>query len=117
VDLFFLGDEELVTAFRLIGIDGMTVKDADEAVAVFRRITEGTDAASDVELPSSFSGADSCQILIMTEETADWLGEYMINWQLSGLYPLLVEIPGIAGKLPGRKTLVDAIREAIGIRV
>jgi len=117
VDLFFLGDEELVTAFRLIGIDGTAVKDAGEAVAVFRRITEGADDASAVSMPSPFPAANSCQILIMTEETADWLGDYMINWQLSGHYPLLVEIPGIAGRLPGRKTLVDAIREAIGIRV
>ena len=112
-----MGDEELVTAFRLIGIGGAAVKDADEAVAVFRRITEGADAASDVDLPSSASDASNCQILIMTEETADWLGDHMINWQLSGHYPLLVEIPGIAGRLPGRKTLVDAIREAIGIHV
>ena len=112
-----MGDEELVTAFRLIGIGGIAVKDAEEAVAVFRHITEGINAASDIELPSSVPNANSCQILIMTEETADWLGEHMINWQLSGHYPLLVEIPGIAGRLPGRKTLVDAIREAIGIHV
>ena len=117
MDLFFLGDEELVTAFRLIGIGGSAVKDPDEAVAVFRRITEGADFAPSVDLPSSVSDANNCQILIMTEETADWLGDYVINWQLSGHYPLLVEIPGIAGRLPGRKTLVDAIREAIGIHV
>jgi V/A-type H+-transporting ATPase subunit F len=41
----------------------------------------------------------------------------MVNWQLSGRYPLLVEIPGIGGRLEGRKTLVDAIREAIGIHI
>jgi len=117
MDLFFIGDEELVTAFRLIGIEGITVKDANEAVAVFRRITEGAHDAPDIELPSSIPEANSCQILIMTEETADWLGEHMINWQLSGHYPLLVEIPGIAGRLQGRKTLVDAIREAIGLHV
>jgi len=116
MDLYFLGDEELVTAFRLIGIDGIVVKDADEAVAVFRRITEGEETP-DAELPPSVPGANSCQILIMTEETADWLGDYTVNWQLSGHYPLLVEIPGIAGRLQGRKTLVDAIREAIGIHV
>jgi len=112
-----LGDEELVTAFRLIGINGVSVKDADEAAAVFRRITEGADDVSDPELLASVPGANNCQILIMTEETSDWLGDLMINWQLSGNYPLLVEIPGIAGRLPGRKTLVDAIREAIGLHV
>jgi V/A-type H+-transporting ATPase subunit F len=106
VDYYFLGDEELVTAFRFIGIEGMAVKDQQEAVDVFTRITEGKG-----------ENTDSCRVLIMTEETAAWLGENMINWQLSGRYPLLVEIPGISGKHLARKTLVEQIREAIGIHV
>ena len=117
MDYFFLGDEELVTAFRFIGIEGIAVKDPDEAVAVFRKITERYDERGDIDLPACVSDEDGCQVLILTEETADWLGEYMIIWQLSGNYPLLVEIPGISGRLPDRKTLVDAIREAIGIHV
>jgi vacuolar-type H+-ATPase subunit F/Vma7 len=56
-------------------------------------------------------------VLILTEETAEWLGDYMINWQISGRYPLIVEIPGISGRHIDRKTLVDLIREAIGIHV
>ncbi|MCL2804511.1 MAG: V-type ATP synthase subunit F [Treponema sp.] len=101
MDYFFLGDEELVTAFKFIGINGIAVKDANEAAAEFKKITE----------------AAECRILLLTEETADWLGSDMTDWQLSGNYPLLVEIPGISGRLTGRKTLVEAIREAIGIRV
>jgi len=117
VDFYFLGDEELVTAFRFIGIEGMAVRDSDQAVAAFRRITEGFNETAGIVLPDSVPGTDSCQVLILTEETADWLGDYMIDWQLSGKYPLLVEIPGINGRLEGRKTLVDSIREAIGIHV
>jgi len=105
MDYFFLGDEELVTAFRFIGIDGIAVKDQQHAVDVFKGITEKT------------KDEPHCHVLLLTEETADWLGDYMIEWQLSGNYPLLVEIPGISGRLPDRKTLVEAIREAIGIRV
>jgi len=114
VDYFFLGDEELVTAFRFIGIDGLAVRDSEEAIAVFRKITEGLDGGS-TEKQTPDTG--DCQVLIITEETADWLGDYMINWQISGNYPLLVEIPGISGRLSDRKTLVDLIREAIGIHV
>jgi len=51
-------------------------------------------------------------VLIVTEEVADWLGDDLTAWQLSGKYPLVVDIPGLMGKLEGRKTLVDAIREA-----
>ena len=46
-----------------------------------------------------------------------FLGEELVRWQLSGRFPLIVEIPGLAGHPEGRKTLVDAIREAIGIHV
>jgi len=105
VDYFFLGDEELVTAFRFIGIGGTAVKDPEEAIEVFKKIT------------MEKNEEEKCQVLILTEETADWLGEEMINWQLSGEYPLLAEIPGFAGRLPERKTLVEAIWEAVGVHV
>jgi V/A-type H+-transporting ATPase subunit F len=68
-------------------------------------------------LPDILHFADNCRVLLMTEEVAGWLDELLVNWQISGRYPLIVEIPGIVGRLPGRKTLVDAIREAIGIHV
>jgi vacuolar-type H+-ATPase subunit F/Vma7 len=103
MEFYFIGDEELVTAFRFIGIEGMPVKSVNEAVEVFKNITEGD--------------LLHCQVLILTEETAEWLGDYMINWQISGRYPLIVEIPGISGRHIDRKTLVDLIREAIGIHV
>ena len=120
MEYFFLGETELVIAFRFIGIEGMAVNTSGEAIAAFRKITENdadivlsVNRAEEVRLPS----ADNCHILIMTEEVAVWLGDLLDDWQLSGRYPLLVEIPGIAGKMSGRKTLVDTIREAIGIHV
>lgn len=104
MDYFFLGDAELVTAFRFVGIDGLVVNSAIGAQEAFSRIT-GT--------PQH----ESCQVLILTEEVADWLGDMLIKWQLMDRYPLVVEMPGFMGRLPGRKTLVDSIREAIGVRV
>jgi len=106
MDYFFLGDEELVTAFRFVGIKGSSVRDAEDARNAFHKMTESYDPVS-----------ESCRILIITEEVADWLGDILIQWQLSDRYPLIVEIPGFLGRLPGRKTLVDSIREAIGVHV
>jgi V/A-type H+-transporting ATPase subunit F len=113
VDYFFIGDEELVTAFRFVGINGEAVADAGHARSVFLKITQGWDETAGTVLPNS----ESCRVLIMTEEAADWLGDELTQWQLSGRYPLVVEVPGTMGKLEGRKSLVDSIREAIGIRV
>jgi V/A-type H+-transporting ATPase subunit F len=117
VDYYFIGDPELVTGFRFIGIEGTAVRDAAEAASVFRRITEGWLEEAGAALPVSLPGAEGCRVLIVTEEVAVWLDELLINWQVSGHYPLIVEIPGITGRLTDRKTLVDSIREAIGIHV
>jgi hypothetical protein len=65
----------------------------------------------------NYKAADETAEKFMTEETADWLGKLLIDWQLEGRYPLIAEIPGIMGRLAGRKTLVDSIREAIGLHV
>jgi V/A-type H+-transporting ATPase subunit F len=117
VDYFFIGDPELLTAFRFVGIGGIPAGDADEAKAAFLRITRGRDETAGAVLPDAMSGAGDCRVLIITEEVADWLGDILIDWQLADQYPLVVEIPGIMGRLEGRKTLVDSIREAIGIHV
>ena len=117
MDYYIIGDSELVTAFRFIGIEGTALRDAAQAVSIFRRITEGWVEEAGAVLPGSIPDAENCRVLIMTEETADWLGELLINWQLSGRYPLVVEIPGLMGRLAGRKTLVDSIREAVGLHV
>lgn len=117
MDYFFLGDAELVTAFRFIGIEGAVADNAAQAVSVFRRITEGWNESAGAALPDSLQSGDNCKVLIITEETADWLGDLLVNWQMEGRYPLIVEIPGIMGRLPDRKSLVDSIREAIGLHV
>ncbi|GHV85645.1 hypothetical protein AGMMS50230_12530 [Spirochaetia bacterium] len=114
MDYFFIGDPELVTAFRFVGIRGQAVSGGEEALAVFKKLTRSWDETAGTILP----GEDlSCRVLIVTEETADWLGETLTGWQLTGSYPLVVEIPGTMGRVPGRKTLVDSIREAIGVHV
>lgn len=116
MDYFFIGEAELATAFRFIGIDGMDVSDARECLDAFRRVTRGGLLASGAILPDADMGS-GVRVLILTEEAADSLGTELSEWQLTGRFPLVVEIPGLQGRLKGRKTLVDDIREAIGIRV
>ena len=117
MDYFFIGDPELVTAFGFIGIGGAPVRSSEDARSAFLRVTQGWDETAGTVLPSAMPGAENCRVLIVTEEAADWVGDELTQWQLSGRYPLVVEIPGLLGRLEGRKTLVDAIREAIGVHV
>ncbi|MDR1238826.1 MAG: ATPase V [Treponema sp.] len=115
MDFFFIGEPELVTAFRFVGVKGAGVVNAEGARVQFRRITEGWDETTGMALPRG--RAERCRVLILTQEVAEWVDDLVVNWQLSGSYPLIVEIPGTMGRQPGRKTLMDSIREAIGVRV
>jgi V/A-type H+-transporting ATPase subunit F len=117
MDYYFIGDAELVTAFRFIGVEGTAASNAETARAAFLRITQSIDETVGMALPSLQAGSEGCRVLILTEEAADWLDEDLTQWQLSGKYPLIVELPGTMGRQPGRKSLVDSIREAVGVRV
>jgi vacuolar-type H+-ATPase subunit F/Vma7 len=118
---FFIGESELATAFRFVGVGGAPVSTVKEAQAAFRRATTGWVEEAGTVLPARDSiewpEASSCRVLVITEEVADGLGSELSDWQLSGRYPLVVELPGLMGRIEGRKTLVDSIREAIGVRV
>ncbi len=125
MQFFFIGESELVTAFRFVGVPGVAVNDPRESLAVFRRVTRGLVEEAGVALPDAASSVAGIQaddgvgtrVLIISEEVADSLGQELADWQLSGEYPLVVELPGLQGRIEGRKTLVDSIRDAIGIRV
>ena len=108
----------MATAFRFVGVGGIAVSDPKESMAAFKRITRGWVEEAGAVLPdTNLPSASELRVLILTEEVADSLGTELADWQISGNYPLVVEIPGLQGRLAGRKTLVDAIRQAIGVRV
>ena len=90
MEYFVIGERELVLAFALVGVNG--------CVAV--NVVGGRP-----------------KILILTEEITEMLENEVLEWQMNGSYPLIVEIPGLQGHLEGKKTLTDSIREAIGIHV
>ncbi|MDR1933116.1 MAG: ATPase V [Spirochaetales bacterium] len=101
MDFFVLGEEEIIIGFNVVGIQGRLVTTRDEALEGFRYA---------LSLPQ-------LKILILTEEAASLIGEEVTEWNMSGKFPLLVEIPGIQGRMEGKKTLVQSIREAVGISV
>ena len=73
----------------------------DEALEAFRRVT----------------GAGDVLVLIITEQISAMIAAEVMDWQFNGSYPLIVEIPGIEGHLENRKSLIDSIREAVGVHV
>jgi len=101
VEYFVIGGEEIVIGFSFVGVRGVVVNNREEALEEFEKAVN-----SGVIL-----------VLIITEGVSMLIEDKVSEWQLKGSYPLLVEIPGITGHIEGRKTLLDSIKEAIGISV
>lgn len=111
MNYFVIGERELVLGFNLAGVQGQAVSNRQDALDSFNLHTgqvSSVRAAVESERPD---------ILILTEDVADMLSAEVQSWQMKGKSPLIVEIPGLNGHIPGRKTLTDSIREAVGINV
>ncbi|MCR5494138.1 MAG: V-type ATP synthase subunit F [Treponema sp.] len=107
---YIIGDREIVLAFRLTGVSGTVAETREKVLEAFNRVTgRGGAFASPVE--------DVPKVLILTEEAAALIEEEEFEWQKKGKFPLIVEIPSLNGSVSGKKTLTDAIREAIGVQI
>jgi V/A-type H+-transporting ATPase subunit F len=111
-DFFVVAEEEIVLAFRMVGVDGRAASGREEALDAFRFAT-GT-AADPSGRPYKSRGV---KVLILTEDVADALESEALEWQLSGGFPLIVEIPSQGRPRPGRKSLVALVREAVGVGI
>lgn len=111
MEYFVIGESELVTGFALVGVKGQAALNKQEALDAFKKMTGQSSSVS------SLTAQNRPKVLIVTEDVADMLQEEILAWQMKGTAPLIVEIPGLQGHLAGRKTLTDAIREAVGIQV
>ena len=113
---FVIGEREIILAFGLVGVQGAVAVNRTEALDAFNRVTGRVSVTAphgETVIPSD----DRPMILILTEDVSVMLEDEVLQWQMSGKYPLIVEIPGIHGKIAGKKSLTDSIREAIGISV
>jgi vacuolar-type H+-ATPase subunit F/Vma7 len=98
---YVLGGEEVVIGFRFVGVPGTAVTTVDQAREAFRSVTT----------------SGNVMVLVLTEQVSTLIPREVMEWQLRGDYPLIVEIPGIEGHLENRTSLIDSIREAVGLHV
>jgi vacuolar-type H+-ATPase subunit F/Vma7 len=111
-DFFVVAEEEIVLAFKMVGVDGRAVAGREESLDAFKYATgRGFDPSG---RPYKGIGA---KVLILTEEVADILEAEALAWQLEGGFPLIVEIPSQGRPKTGRKGLVDLVREAVGVGI
>lgn len=98
---YCIGDEDTVRGFRLAGVDGQIVSSNEEAATALK----------------SAVGQRDIGVVIITDAVAADIRAQVDTIRLEREQPLLVEIPGPAGPIPGRKTLRQLVQEAVGIRI
>lgn len=96
-----IADEDTVRGFRLAGIEGVAVDTAAEAEQAVRRAAVNPDIG----------------ILILTDLVAAEIRPLVDDIRVNRSRPLITEIPGPDGPMPGRKTLRQLVQEAVGIRL
>lgn len=98
---FCVADEDTVRGFRLAGVEGEAVAAAAEAERAIRHAVRQPDLG----------------ILILTDAVAADVRELVDDIRMNRDRPLIVEVPGPEGPMPGRKTLRQLVQEAVGIRI
>ncbi len=107
MSFYTIGSREFVLAFKLTGLDGTVAETREEVLEAFNRFTGKADIPVE-NLP---------RILILTEDAARLIEKEEFEWQKTGKYPLIVEVPGLNGKAKDKKSLSEAIRQAVGINI
>ena len=102
MEFYVIAEEEIVIGFRFVGVDGAVAGSPDQAREAFR---------------AAIDPGRAVRVLILSEEVSSMIESDVLDWQASGEYPLIVEVPGLHGRMKGKRTLVDSIREAVGIHV
>jgi len=97
-----IGDSDMVTGFRLVGLEGVEVTSPDEALQALSKELERTDLAI-IVISEDFSTKP--QLL----QTIDKVRQERRN-------PLIVEIPGSKGK-PSEIKISNLIVKTLGIRL
>ncbi len=96
-----IADEDTVRGFRLAGIPGQAVTTAPQAATAVHQAIQRRD----------------CGIIILTDTVASGIRSQVDAIRLERDQPLIVEIPGPDGPLPGRKSLRQLVQEAVGMRL
>jgi vacuolar-type H+-ATPase subunit F/Vma7 len=99
VNFYCIADENTVRGFRLAGVSGQAVNTAPEAAAALATAAARRD----------------CAVIILTENVAESIRAQVERMRFESARPLVVEISGPAGPLPGRKGLRQLAQEAVGI--
>lgn len=99
---FVIGDSDMVTGFRLVGVEG----------------TEATSASEAQEALEKALGRNDIAIIVVSEEFSSQpqLREEIDKVRRDRVTPMIVEVPASRGK-PSEISMSDIISKTLGIRM
>ena len=97
---FVIGDNKMVTGFRLVGVEGVEVTTVDEA----REALSNTLSRSDIAL------------IMLSQQFSPQMQTEIAKIRTSRVTPLRVEVPGSLGRRSETK-LSDLISKNLGIKI
>lgn len=99
---FIIGDSDMITGFKLVGLEGTEVNSVDDAIQALDKALSRTDLA----------------IIIVSEEfsTQSQMREKIDKIRSERKSTLIVELPGSRGK-PSEVHMSDIISKTLGIRI
>ena len=97
---FVIGDHDMITGFRLVGIKGVEVSSADAARQALAKALGRRDLA----------------IVVVSEEFSNQIRDDIDKARLDRNSPLIVEVPGSMGP-SGETTLSNLISKTLGMRI
>jgi len=101
VNFYCIADEDTVRGLLLAGVSGRAVATAQEAGAA---------------LAAAIADAEN-GVIILTQDVASDIRAQVEAHRLERTQPLIVEIPGPHGPLPGHKSMRQIVQAAVGISV
>ena len=101
MQFYVIADENTVTGFKLVGLEGEVVETADEAREA---------------LSKAFSSPD-IGIVVITERIAASISEEVEEFMFGHSFPLIIEIPDRTGPMEGRVSIRQMVRSAVGVKV
>jgi len=96
-----IADEDTVLGFRFAGVEGRVVESRSEAARAFEEAVRMPDLG----------------LVILTERIAGGIRAAVDRQRFEASVPLVVEVPGPEGPPEDRRTMLDMIREAVGVSI
>jgi V/A-type H+-transporting ATPase subunit F len=97
---FVIGDREMITGFKLVGVEGTEVSSPEEAKQALSKALARSELA----------------MIIMSEEFSSKIREEIDKTRQERIAPLILEVPGRFGAT-GEIRMSDLVTKTLGIRI